>query len=78
MFDNRTITFSLFKKTTDRRLKLLRDVLAENWNGKRVRLVLPTDPLHYYSGRLTVGKIGSPGSGRIAFSMIADPEMGAL
>lgn len=78
VFGDRNISFSLFKRVKDCELMALRNVLAEQWNGKVVKLILPTDPMHYYEGRMTVGQIGNHASGRIYFSMVAGPYMGVV
>lgn len=75
-FADRNITFTLFKRVTDPELMALRNQLANNYSGKSVSVIFPSDPDHYYVGRLTVGKIGpSYNSGKISFSMVAKPAL---
>jgi len=61
VFNDRTIKFKLVKLPRPYQgmdiveLMQLRTRLMADWQGKRIRIILPDDPTHYWSGRMTVG-----------------------
>lgn len=74
-YQQRTISFTLFRRLNDFRLKEIRDELAERFHGKRVELVLPDDEDHHYEGRMAIGGVDGYNTGRIAVTVIADPAV---
>ncbi|MBR4743541.1 MAG: hypothetical protein IK082_05035 [Oscillospiraceae bacterium] len=72
-YNTRTISFTLFKPAPDLTFEATRDEFTSLYNGKRVKLYLPTDSTHYYEGRVTVGGVSGYNRGQIAVTMIADP-----
>lgn len=72
-YQNRNISFTLFRRANDFVMREIRDELADLFHGKRVELVLPDDDEHHYSGRMSIGGITGYNTGRIAVTMVADP-----
>lgn len=82
-FAQRQITFTLFaahdviaEKTTpatEEHFETVRQQFAAAVNGKRMKLWLPDDSVHYFIGRVTVGEKSGYNSGKIPVTMLADP-----
>lgn len=72
-YKNRNISFTLFKRTNEVELDEIRTGLRQLYHGKRVRLVLPNDTEHYFSGVMSIGNASGYHSCIIPVSMTADP-----
>lgn len=77
-YGQRTISGRLFLRCYDIELEQIRRTLAQNYHGRRVKVVFPVNPGVYFSGRIRFGELGEYGSGVIPFSMTADPWAYAL
>ena len=72
-FNDRNISFSLFRSTHDSDLVRLRSKLMSQFHGREVQLVFPFDGSVYYSGILQIGNITNYNSSVIPVSMTASP-----
>lgn len=73
VFNDRSISLTLFKAVDDSILNTIRAELATHCHGKMMRLVLPTDSTHYYMGLFSIGDITGYNSGKIPVSVISEP-----
>lgn len=72
-YQMRNISFTLFKRVPDMKLKYIRDELVDQFHGKRVELVLPDNLDVHFEGRMSIGGIDGFNTGRIPVTMVADP-----
>lgn len=73
VYKDRTISFTLFKAMGEAERDQLVSELCNKWNGKEVRLILPNDEDHFWSGTIEFGDISGYNSGKIPVSMTAYP-----
>lgn len=73
VFNDRKISFSLFRSTQDSDIVRLRSILMTQFHGKDVQLVFPFDGSVYYSGVLQVGDMANYNSSVIPVTMTASP-----
>lgn len=74
LYNDRPISFTLFKQVNDLTLNQLRDQLAGVLHGRRCRLSFPFDYGYYYIGTIKIGDLQGYNSGRIPISMTAAPH----
>ncbi len=74
VFDTRSVSGTLFRCADQWTMAYLHGMLLDNYHGQRVRLSVPSDLFHYYSGVLQIGEYSENAPGRIPFSVpMADP-----
>lgn len=73
VYDNRTITFKLFKGVDDVTLDAIRRGIMALYHGQEVTVEFPFDSEHTYSGTLQFGDMGGYNSGTIPVTMNAAP-----
>ena len=74
VYNNRTISFTLLKRSTSAdELDALRTDLRDLYHGKKVTLILPTDPDYYFEGVISIGKLGGYDAPYIPVTMSAYP-----
>lgn len=74
-YEDRTISasFLLSEGTYKERNKVLRDII-NNLHGRKVKIIEPDDPTHYFYGRVTVKVLNNKLShGEISIEAICDP-----
>lgn len=82
-YNQRKISFTLFSAhdvvagtnspATEEHFRTVLASLMAYANGKRLKLVLPDDPAHYFMGRFSFGVKGGYNSGRVAVTVTVDP-----
>lgn len=73
VFQDRNISFTLFKGVDDVSLEAIRSALLTNYHGKKVSLVLPSDDSHHFDGVIELGGLSGYNSGKIPVKMRAAP-----
>lgn len=73
VFEDRTISFTLFKPMEEAERGELVDVLRNRWHGNEVDLILPNDTTHYWHGVIQFGGIRGYNTGEIPTTMRAEP-----
>lgn len=73
VYNNRQISFTLFKAVGEMDLETLRTSLRNAYHGQTAALILPNDPTHYYRGVMSIGAASGYNTGRIPVSMSAYP-----
>lgn len=74
LYNDRPISFTLFKRADDSAIIQLRDQLAGMFHGRQCTLRFPFDYGYYYTGTIKVGDLQGYNSGRIPISMTAAPH----
>lgn len=72
-YNDRQITFGLFKRTDNNALEDIRQTIANLYNGRSVELQLPSAPDFQYTGVMQIGDMAGGDTGRIDVSMTANP-----
>lgn len=73
VFNDRQITFNLFKDATDSELNNIRAELAAFCHGRVKKFWLPIDSTHYYRGVFNIGNIQNYNGNIINVSVVAEP-----
>ena len=73
VFQDREISFTLFKKVDEAARSNLVTTLRNLYHGQTVELILPNDLTHYWRGMLEIGDVSGYGLGQIPVTMIAEP-----
>lgn len=73
VYEDRTITFKLFKAMGEDERNRLVTTLRNAWHGQEIDLVLPNDLTHYWHGVIQFGEIGGYNYGEIPVTMRAAP-----
>lgn len=73
LYEDRTVTFTLFGQYDEPTLAQARKVFSARFNGRVVRVETPDLPGYYWRGRVSMSDYGAYNSGRIGVSMIAYP-----
>lgn len=73
VYDDRQITFKLFKGVKDADLDAIRRKLTAAYHGQRVSVEFPFDADHTFAGRMQIGAMETYNSGVIPVSMVANP-----
>lgn len=61
------------RPATEEHAAIIRQKLAEQVHGQRVKLWLPDDPEHYFIGRMEIGEKGGYNNTTIPITMTAEP-----
>lgn len=72
-YEDREITFTLFKGVDDVELEAIRSELANLFHGQEVDIILPNDTDHFWTGVIQFGGISGYNSGKIPVRMRAQP-----
>lgn len=72
-YNNRNVSFNLFKRAEDTELQQIRSSLMNRYHGQTVKVVLPMDTEHYFKGVLSVGNLSGYNRGRIPVTLDAEP-----
>lgn len=72
-YEDRTVSFTLFKAVSDVELELLRSEIANLWHGQEVSVEFPLDENHYFYGEIWFGDISGYNTGRIPVGMTVSP-----
>ena len=73
VYEDREISFTLFKGVDDIALEAIRAELANMFHGKVVDLMLPNDNKHSWEGVIQFGAISGYNSGKIPVTFRAQP-----
>lgn len=73
VYEDREISFTLFKGVDDVALEVIRAELANLFHGREVDLMLPNDTVSYWTGVIQFGAITGYNSGKIPVRMRANP-----
>lgn len=73
VYEDREISFTLFKGVDDVVLEAIRGGLASAFHGQEVHLFLPNDPDSYWTGVIQFGTISGYNSGKIPVTFRAQP-----
>lgn len=73
VFEDRTITFTLFKHMDESTRNSTRTALLASFGGQKVTLVTPDLAGWYWSGRMTIGELSGYNAGRIPISVRVSP-----
>ena len=73
VYEDREISFTLFKGVDDVALEAIRSKLANMFHGQEVNLYLPNDPNSYWTGVIQFGAISGYNSGKIPVTFRAQP-----
>ena len=73
VYEDREISFTLFKGVDDIALEAIRAELANMFHGKEVELALPNDPNSFWTGVIQFGAISGYNSGKIPVTFRAQP-----
>lgn len=73
IFNDRMLTFTLFKSAPDPELQEIRAALMAKYQGTQVQLIMPWDEDHYFEGVIMFGQISGYNTGRIPVTMVAAP-----
>lgn len=71
VYNDRSISFTLFKRTTDEELNEIRRQLMDLYHGQNVTVQFPFDSEHNFNGKLQFGDMS--GCGIIPCVMLANP-----
>ena len=72
-YEDREISFTLFKGVNDANLEIIRSDLANKFHGQEVELMLPNDNEHFWKGVIQFGGISGYNSGKIPVTFRAQP-----
>ena len=73
-YSDRESTFVLGLKVSLEDRAFTQDIITNALHGKRLKIVLPDDPYHYYMGRLSVGPLRLNGTvAQMEITAICDP-----
>lgn len=72
-YEDREISFTLFKGVNDANLEIIRSDLANKFHGQEVELTLPNDNDHFWKGVIQFGGISGYNSGKIPVTFRAQP-----
>ena len=73
VYEDREISFTLFKGVDDIALEVIRAKLANMFHGHEVHLILPNDLNSYWAGVIQFGAISGYNSGKIPVTFRAQP-----
>lgn len=73
VYEDREISFTLFKGVDDVALETIRAELANSFHGQKVELMLPNDNEHFWEGVIQFGGISGYNSGKIPVTFRAQP-----
>lgn len=73
VYEDREISFTLFKGVDDVALETIRAELANSFHGQEVDLMLPNDATHFWSGVIQFGAMSGYNSGKIPVKFRAQP-----
>lgn len=73
VYEDRAISFTLFKPMDEEERNRLATMLRNAWHGQEVNLILPNDLTHYWVGVIQFGEISGYNSGEIRVTMRAAP-----
>ena len=73
VYEEREISFTLFKGVDDIALEAIRAELANTFHGKEVELALPNDLNSFWTGVIQFGAISGYNSGKIPVTFRAQP-----
>ena len=73
VYEDREISFTLFKGVDDVALEAIRAKLANMFHGQEVHLILPNDLHSYWAGVIQFGAISGYNSGKIPVTFRAQP-----
>lgn len=73
VFEDRTISGTLFKAVGEADRDDLVVTLRNAWHGQEVNLTLPNDTTHYWHGVIEFGEVSGYNKGNIPFTMTAAP-----
>lgn len=73
LFPARDIIAGTNGTATEEHAAMIRQQLAEEIHGQRVKLWLPDDPKHYFIGRMAIGEKGGYNDPTIPIKMMAEP-----
>lgn len=73
VFEDRTVSFTLFKMMDEEERAQIRTDLLGRYGGRIVTLVTPDLPTYYWRGRFTIGGLSDFNSGRIPISARVEP-----
>lgn len=73
VYEDREISFTLFKGVDDIELEAIRAELANMFHGQEVHLFLPNDLHSYWAGVIQFGAISGYNSGKIPVTFRAQP-----
>ena len=73
VYEDREISFTLFKGVDDVELETIRAELANSYHGQEVNLILPNDLYSYWAGVIQFGAISGYNSGKIPVTFRAQP-----
>lgn len=73
VYEDREISFTLFKGVDDVALETIRAELANSFHGQYVDLMLPNDASHSWEGTIQFGGISGYNSGKIPVTFRAQP-----
>ena len=73
VYEDREISFTLFKGVDDIALEVIRAELANLFHGKEVILMLPNDQTSYWRGVIQFGAMSGYNSGKIPVKFRAQP-----
>lgn len=72
-YEDRPVSFTLFKAVPDDELEALRSEIANMWHGREVSVEFPLDENHYFYGEIQFGDISGYNTGRIPIGMTVSP-----
>lgn len=72
-YEDREISFTLFKGVNDAELEIIRSDIANKFHGQVVDLMLPNDNEHFWKGTIQFGGISGYNSGKIPVTFRAQP-----
>ena len=73
VYEDREISFTLFKGVDDVMLETIRAELSNSFHGQEVNLILPNDLYSYWAGVIQFGAISGYNSGKIPVTFRAQP-----
>ena len=73
VFEDRTVTFTLFKHMDEATRNSTRTALLAAYGGKKVSLVTPDLAGWHWNGRMTIGELSGYNAGRIPVSVRVNP-----
>lgn len=73
VFEDRTVSFTLFKMMDESARETMRNTLLTAYGGRVVQLVTPDVSGYYWRGRMTIGEYSGYNSGRIPVSVRVSP-----
>lgn len=73
VFEDRTVTFKLFKPMTEAQRATVRTDLLTAFGGRKVTLITPDLPGFYWEGRMSIGEVSGYNAGVIPCSVRVKP-----